>query len=434
MQLNIKIPEKLLPFMVDDPDIMYKVAYGGRGGAKSWFFAQYIVLKTFENSDEIVLCCRETRNSIKDSVQSVIVETIKYLKLQEYYIITRDEIRSHAGSRIIFKGLKHDSASIKSSERITRCWVEEAEKVSEQSWVDLLPTVMRQDKCEILISFNPRDEKNPTYQRFVVNAPKESIVIKINYYDNPFFGEKLDKLRLQDKEFRPNSYAHIWLGECAKLSNAIIFKDKFIVEEFEIESQYGVEYFKGDGFKYKHGMDFGFSADPFAMTECFVRDGNLYILSEIYAYKLETDDIIPLIKEKLPKALNNKIFADSARPETISQLQQVRTHRDGYLLEALDIEAAIKGKGSVKEGIEYLRNFKQIIIHPRCVNTIYEFENYSYKQDKQTDEIYTEIEDKHNHIIDAIRYAFNLEIQALHNSGLQFTAEDMAYFSQPQDY
>jgi phage terminase large subunit len=163
-------------------------------------------------------------------------------------------------------------------------------------------------------------------------------------------------------------------------------------------------------------MDFGFSVDPTACTESFTYEGNLYILNELYAHQLETDDIIPRLKQCVPNALKHKIYGDSARPETISQLSKVRTHRDGYMLEALNIEPAIKGKGSVIDGIEYLKNFKKIIIHPRCKNTIFEFNNYKYKQDKITGDIFAELEDKHNHAIDSLRYAWNQEIQALKGS------------------
>ena len=97
----------------------------------------------------------------------------------------------------------------------------------------------------------------------------------------------------------------------------------------------------------------------------------------------------------MPLIRNYKVIADSARPETISHL-----YRSGFM-----VEGAVKGKGSVEDGIEFLRGFDKIIIHPRCVNTIFEFGNYKYKVDTKSGQITNNIVDKFNHHIDAIRYA-----------------------------
>jgi phage terminase large subunit len=68
------------------------------------------------------------------------------------------------------------------------------------------------------------------------------------------------------------------------------------------------------------------------------------------------------------------------------------------------ITAALKGKGSLEDGVEFLRAF-DIVVHPRCKKVIEELTLYAYKIDEHTGEILPLLEDKNNHTIDALRYA-----------------------------
>lgn len=67
------------------------------------------------------------------------------------------------------------------------------------------------------------------------------------------------------------------------------------------------------------------------------------------------------------------------------------------------IHGAIKKKGSVRHGIQFLQGFK-IYIHPSCINTIEEFNTYVFQQDREGNWL-NEPEDANNHIIDALRYS-----------------------------
>jgi phage terminase large subunit len=110
--------------------------------------------------------------------------------LGNFYAITRDAIRGINGTEIIFKGLRSNPQEIKSMEGVDICWVEEAQAVSAESWEVLIPTI-RKEGSEIWATFNPLDESDPTYQRFVVNAPADAIVRKVNYDENPYFPDVL---------------------------------------------------------------------------------------------------------------------------------------------------------------------------------------------------------------------------------------------------
>ena len=138
----IKFPEKAVPVIYGTA--RYKVLSGGRGSAKSWSFARYLALKTAFGKYRI-LCTREMQNSIRDSVHKLLVDQIHTLGLDKYFEIQKESITSIYGSQIIFKGLHHNITEIKSTEGIDICWVEEAEKVSDESWTVLIPTIRKEN-------------------------------------------------------------------------------------------------------------------------------------------------------------------------------------------------------------------------------------------------------------------------------------------------
>ena len=181
-ELSVELPEG---FECLFTPARYKVLYGGRGGAKSWTIARALVLMAAERPLRI-LCAREFQSSIGDSVHRLLTDLIWDLGLQHCFTITEIALTSTAGSLFIFKGLRKSIQEIKSLEGIDICWVEEAQSVSNESWDILIPTIRKQ-RSEIWISFNPCEETDPTYQRFVLKPPPGAIVRKINWDDTPGF-------------------------------------------------------------------------------------------------------------------------------------------------------------------------------------------------------------------------------------------------------
>jgi len=199
----------------------YKIAYGGRGAAKSWNFARALLIRGTEEKLR-VLCARETMKSIRDSVHQLLEEQIKSLNLEDCYHVEKSAIYGSNGTQFLFAGLKHNTDAIKSMEAINICWVEEAQVVSKTSWDKLIPTLFRVPNCELWVSFNPDLESDNTYQRFVVNPPPNAIIRKLTYRDNPWFPEGL-KREMEDARRRNiDEYNHIWEGSCINtLANAI---------------------------------------------------------------------------------------------------------------------------------------------------------------------------------------------------------------------
>lgn len=374
----------------------YKIAKGGRGGAKSWTIARVLLILGASRTIR-VLCARELQRSIQDSVHALLVDQIQQLGLQGYTIL-KHEITHINGTRFMFEGLRYNTTKIKSLEGIDVCWVEEAESISEASWNILIPTI-RKEGSEIWISFNPQTAEDPVYQRFVTNRPENSSLIEVNWQDNPWFHlttmpEEKDYLYRVD----PEMAEHVWGGQTIKATAAAVLRGKWVVEAFDptpnVDTTWMGPY---------HGADFGFGDDPTTCVRVWIRKRKLFIERESYKLKLENDEINAQWQKDIPGVQKYIIRADNSRPETISYLKRHGLSR---------ISSVLKWPGSVEDGIAYLRNFEQIVIHPRCIHAKEEARLYSHKVDRLTGEVQREIVDKHNHIWDPVRYALAPIIRA----------------------
>lgn len=401
----------------------FKIAYGGRGGTKSWGFAGAGVTLSSLRPMRF-LWVRETQASIKESVHRLLESRIESLGLENYFDPKDQVIRGSNGSEHIFAGIRTDPATIKSTEDIDVCVVVEAEKVSETSWKTLIPTI-RKKNAEIWVEFNPREESDPTYQRFVKRMPPRCRRVKINWNDNPWFPDRLERERqyalqlirdARDDDERAvfqDDYDHVWEGFCQKRSDAAIFRKRVIVEAFDEPPE---------GTRLHLGADWGFANDPSVLVRFWIRDDELFISHEAFGYGVEIDDLWKLFAgrhgatpEQLPRwqledelkypgvpsAREWPIKADSARPETISYMQ-----RQGF-----NIEAAEKWPGSVEDGIAHIKGFRRIHIHERCKHMQEEARLYKYKVDRVTSQVLPIIVDANNHGWDGVRYGLDGYIQ-----------------------
>lgn len=383
---TLEMPEKLM-FLLDRQS-RYKVAYGGRGSSKSWSFGRALIILAVSRKVRI-LCARQVQASIKDSVYKLLCDTIDALGLTSLFHITRDSIRCCNGSEFFFKGIQNNVNEIKSMEGIDYCWVEEAQNVSQESWDILIPTI-RKEGSEIWVTFNPDREEDATYRMFVTNPPDDCISIQINYDQNPWFPETLRREMEYCKRVDYGKYEHVWLGKTVINTEAQVYNGKFEVKDFETP----------DGIELYYGADWGFAQDPTALVRCFIKDRCLWIDYESGGVGVDFEEI-PALFDIVPDARKWEIRADCARPETISYVK-----RQGFR-----ISACPKWKGSVEDGIAYIRGFEKIYIHPRCPKTYNEFKFYSYKQDRVSGDVLPIVLDKDNHFLDALRYALNPYIQ-----------------------
>jgi phage terminase large subunit len=361
----------------------YKAYWGGRGSAKSHSIAQALILKAAQKPLRI-LCAREIQRSIKDSVKRLLDDKIARAGLSSFFETTETEIRGRNGSLFVFAGLRTNMASIKSLEGIDVCWIEEASTVSRSSIDTLIPTI-RKPGSELIFSWNPDQPTDPVDVMFrgPEGPPPDSIVRRVNAEDNPFFPDVLRKELEYDQKRDPEKYAHVWLGEYQRNSEARVFRN-WSVEEFEAPVDA----------VHRFGADWGFAIDPTVLVRCHLIGRKLYVDYEAYMVGCEIDNT-PSLFDSVPESRRYLITADSARPETVSYMQ-----RNGFP----KIVPAIKGPGSVEDGVEFLKNY-DIVVHPRCQHVIDELTLYSYKIDKLTDAVLPQLDDKSNHTIDALRYA-----------------------------
>ena len=359
----------------------YKAAFGGRGSAKSHSFATALVIQSAQQPLRI-LCAREIQKSIKDSVKRLIDDKINECGLSGNFESTDTEIRGRNGSLFLFAGLRTNPDSIKSMEGLDRVWVEEANRVSRRS-LDLLIPTLRKEGSELWFSWNPELETDPVDVMFRGDQPPpDALIVQVNYTDNPWFPDVLRAELEYDRGRDPDKYAHVWLGKYSRRSESRVFRN-WKVEEFDTPADV----------IFRFGADWGFSVDPTVLVRCFVDGRNLYVDQEAWEVGCEID-YTPALFDTIEGSRKWKIVADSARPETVSYMQ-----RKGF-----KIVPAIKGPGSLEDGVEFLKSY-DIIVHPRCIHVADELTFYSYKTDPLTEEILPVLDDKKNHTIDALRYA-----------------------------
>lgn len=207
----------------------YKVCYGGRGSGKSMVVAE-ILIEVARRTKTVILCVREFQGSIEDSVHKLLAETIDRLGyFDEFDVQKKTIIHLGTGATFIFMGIKNNPTKVKSVQGVGICWIEEAENVTASSWDILIPSVRGDKNAKFFITFNPKNILDATYQRFVVNPPKDALLLKANYSDNIYFEDSPLPAEMEECKKRDyDLYLHIWEGEPVADSEFAIIKPKWI--------------------------------------------------------------------------------------------------------------------------------------------------------------------------------------------------------------
>jgi phage terminase large subunit len=414
----------------------YKIAYGGRAGSKSHTIASMLLLKGMERKHQIV-GLREYQRSIDESVHRLLSNKIRDDdQLRNFYKVMSDRIIGINGTEFTYSGIKN-AKNFKSFEGATIAWVEEAQTLSAESMMIFIPTI-RTPGSEIWFSYNPDNSLDPVHQlmldKFILTEEyllkqgfeqediEETIKsydvgqinLNINYYDNPFcpgiMKIEAKKMELADYEL----YRHVWLGECRMLSDAIIYKDKFEILDFEIteyQKNTNIPMFNGEFITMKYGLDFGW-VHPTSIIQTFKYNNCIYVVDEIVGKEMDYDDITLRILSdfKWFNQYKDTIWADHEDPRMIEVLKRSRVSKFGDNLPALLVNPCVKGQNSVEAGITWLKTHQKIYVHPRCKNTIDNFRKYSYKKDKN-DVIQPVIVKLNDDCLDALRYSYSDEIE-----------------------
>jgi phage terminase large subunit len=381
--LDIPTPRWARPLLAPS---RYKGAHGGRGSGKSHMFAEMVIEAHVADPNRSTVCVREVQKSLSQSVKRLLEQKIEALGVGALFEVQESVIKSRNGEgRIIFAGMQnHTADSIKSLEGYDCAWVEEAQSLSQKS-LDLLRPTIRRPGSELWFTWNPNQQTDPIEVLLRSDqSPPGAVVVEVNYNDNPWFPDVLRTEMEYDRKRDPDKYGHVWKGGYEANGEARVFHDWR--EDADLVAPKDA--------LFRFGADWGFAVDPTVLVRCWVEGRRLYVDHEAYQVGCDIEDT-PDLFLTVPDAERWPIVADGSRPETISHMR-----KHGFP----KIMAAVKGPNSVEEGVKFLQGY-EIVVHPRCVHVLDELRLYKRKTDPLTGKVLPVFEDKHNHVIDALRYA-----------------------------
>lgn len=307
MILNIQTPRWAVPLL---GNARYKAAYGGRGSGKSHFFAEYIIENHISDPNQSTVCIREVQKSLDQSVKRLLEGKIESLNAGAYFEVQDAKIKSRKGNGLItFQGMQnHTADSIKSLEGYHRAWVEEAQTLTQFSLDLLRPTIRKEypdgTTSEILFSWNPRYKTDPVDVFFRKQKHPDSIVTRVNWYDNPWFPDVLRKEMLHDFDTDSDKAEHIWNGAYGASQGAILARwvgkaerDGRVHNRVEFDTNgYGIEVSSDLGFR-----------DTASFWYWQRSMGGFRLLKYEGDTGLDADDWIPRIKENILTIAGGKL-------------------------------------------------------------------------------------------------------------------------------
>lgn len=379
----------------------YRVLKGSAGSGKSVNIAQdYIVkLSDMRYKGANLLCVRKVdvsnRHSTFAELKSAIYKIYgagyeKYWKVNESTMT----MKCHAtGNEVIFRGVQHekDREKLKSitfeQGKLTWIWIEEATELYEAD-IDILDDRLRglldnpNLYYQITFTFNPVSATHWIKKKYFDYQDDDIFTHHSTYLQNRFIDEAYHRRMMRRKEQDPEGYEIYGLGNWGEVGGLIL--KNFTICEFDTSLN------RFDSMN--HGQDFGFNHANAILTVGY-KDGDLFICSEIYVREKDTNEIIELAeKAGIDKKL--QMWCDSAEPDRIKMWKGA-----GYRAKGVK-----KKQGSVKAQIDFLKQMK-IHIHPSCVNTIKEIQQWKWKKDEKLNEYTDEPVDVFDDAMAALRYA-----------------------------
>lgn len=360
--------------------------YGGRYSLKSHTVARFLLIRAREQKTRVA-CFREFQNSISDSSHQLLADLIHQYGMNDFEVTDKAIINTVNGSDFIFKGLHRNEQSIKSIEGIDIAWVEEAQTVSKESLEILTPTV-RKEGSQIIYTYNRLLELDPVHERLVIEGRPNTLIINVNYDVAIKYGMMPESIRLEmedDREKRQKLYNHKWLGEPNRTEGRI-YTDWQIIDDIPHEARL-----------WRRGLDFGYSVDPTVLIDIYEYNGGYVVDERLYRKGMSNKSIADFVLNLEEQCI---IIADSAEPKSIDEISSY----------GVSIIGAVKGKDSVKHGIQFVQGVK-ISITRRSEKTITAYTNYMWDLDRNGVNLQIPDDSIHewSNSMDAIRYGFNGE-------------------------
>ncbi|EQH27624.1 TPA: PBSX family phage terminase large subunit [Clostridioides difficile] len=379
----------------------YQIYFGGSSSGKSFSLAQRTVLDVFKGNRNYLIV-RNVQSTLKRSCLNEITKAISNFKLNEYFQVNKTDMIITCklnNKQILFCGLD-DVEKVKSITPIdgviTDIWVEEATETDYKAVKQLDKRLRGKSKVvkRLTLSFNPILKDHWLYTEYFdiweddkQYVEKDNVsILKTTYKDNKFLAE--DDIKALENESDKYYYEVYTLGNWGVLG-AVIFKNWRVEDFSDIENTFD---------NFRHGIDWGFADDPFAYVKSHYdrMRRKLYICDEIEAVGLLNREAAPLVSKK---ANGDLVICDNASPKDVAEFSDLR----------INAVSARKGAGSIEYGIKFLQGL-EIIIHPRCQNFKNEINKYKYKEDKNGNILPIAV-DKDNHLIDALRYSLENDME-----------------------
>jgi len=406
LRRKIEIPDKLLPLFQPK---RYKVIHGGRGSAKSWSVARALV-SIGATKPIRVLCARETQKSIQESVHRRLKDQIESLGLDQVYTIQENKILGTNGTEFTFAGIRQQGvANLKSYEGTDICWVEEAQVVTKKSWDVLIPTI-RKPGSEIWVTFNPELDTDETLSRFVIRPPEDSVVIEMNWQDNPWFPPELDKERRQWLDRDPVGYLTTWEGKCRPAVEGAIYANEIEATQREGRIR-AVPY--DPQLKVHTVWDLGWNVSMSII--CVQRVASeVRVIDYIEDSHRTIDSYVMQLQERKWNWGTDYIPHDGAHRDFKSGKSTQE------LLQTLGRNVQVLARGNPEEGIRLARMIfpRTYFDADRCTELVNHLKRYRRQINQITQEAGAPLHDEHSHAADAFRYlAQSLEMMNNDNWG-----------------
>lgn len=380
----------------------YIVMKGSAGSGKSVDTAQNYILRLMQDKGRNLVCIRKSDITNRDSTYAELTGAIYRMfgnNAEKYWNIKQSPLQLTCkanGNQIIFRGMNDDKQREKLKSitfqkgKLTDVWLEEATELTQADFEiidDRLRGILPDGQFyQIRMTFNPVN-KNHWIKKVFFDIPDSNVLCHHSTYLTNRFVDEAYKARMERRKLvDPEGYMIYGLGEWGEIGGLILHNWEIKDISQELEDYDGIAI----------GQDFGFNHAN-AILVLGWKDGNIYILKEIYVFEKDTTEIISLAeKAKIPK--NKVMWCDSAEPDRIKMWKSA-----GYIAKPVKKTKHAKDKSYVTGQIDWLKQ-RQIFVHPSCVNTIKELQQWKWQKDEKTNEYLDIPVDFQDDAMAALRY------------------------------
>jgi phage terminase large subunit len=379
---------------------------GSAGSGKSVDTAQNYILRLMNDPGRNLVAMRKSDITNRDSTFAELTGAIYRMfgdKADLYWQINRSPLQltcRHNGNKIIFRGMNDDKQREKLKSitfqkgKLTDVWLEEATEFT-QADLEIIDDRLRGELpdgqfYQIRMTFNPVN-KNHWIKKIFFDIPDPNVLTHHSTYLMNRFIDDAYRARMERRKIvDPDGYQIYGLGEWGEIGGLILhnWEVKDLSQNLNDYDDIAI------------GQDFGFNHAN-AILLLGMKDDNIFILDEVYVFEKETAEIIPLATN-IPK--NKRMWCDSAEPDRIKMWQKA-----GFKAKGVDKGGS---SGSVKAQIDWLKGIvtkdktikRMIYVHPHCVNTIKELQQWKWKKDDRTGEYLDEPVPFQDDAMAALRY------------------------------